>query len=54
MRLIQFIIAMVVFVGSWFVMAWAFQYPEFGFWIFGASILVTTIAFWISANFSRK
>lgn len=54
MRLVQFIIAMVVFVGSWFVMAWAFTAPEYGFLIFGASILVTTLAFWAATNFSRK
>lgn len=54
MRLVQFIIAMAVFIGSGWLMALAFQFPEAGFWIFGASILVTTLAFWAATNFSRK
>lgn len=53
MRILLFIVVMILSVGSCYIMGQAFAYPEFGIYIFGGGILISTLAFALASRLNR-
>ncbi len=53
MRVILFIIAFLTLIASFWGMAQAFTYPEYGFWIFGASVTLAVVCLAIPFKWMR-
>lgn len=52
MRIIWFIFAMILSIGSCYIMGQAFAYPDFGLLIFGGGILLSTVAFAVASKWN--
>ncbi|MEY4040198.1 MAG: hypothetical protein RLZZ52_1066 [Actinomycetota bacterium] len=53
MRILLFIVVMILSVGSCYTMGQAFAYPDYGFWIFGGGVLMSTLAFALASRWNR-
>lgn len=53
MVIVWFGLVMALSIGSCYMMAQAFVYPEFGVLIFGGAILVSTLAFALASKWNR-